>query len=284
MSEPLPWGVGTPAALEEILALAQRATGIDFPAYKRTVLRRRVEHRARMREAASLEDYLKLLGTDPGEVQRLRSALLIQTTGMFRGARTFALLRERALPELAARRRREGGHTLRAWVPACATGEEAWSVAMCLEEARGAAGTGLDFEVLASDVDGEALARGASGLIPPESAAEVPAELAARFLARAGGRARVTPALARQVRFVRHDALDPVHPTPPAAVLASFDLISCRNLLIYLGPEAQERLSQALVRACEPGGLLLLDESESPRGPVERLVRLESEAGVWARR
>jgi chemotaxis methyl-accepting protein methylase len=256
-----------------ILEQASRAAGVDFDAYKAGTLQRRVAHRMALTGCVTLQDYRARIERGPAEVPRLLDALLIKTTEMFRGASTTRVLRERALPELLIRRAREGAMELRAWVPACATGEEAFSLAMGLLEARERAGVALTVRVLASDIDCTALEHAARGVLRPECITAVPPDLAARWLEPHPRGWSVTGEARAAVRVVRHDLLDPHRPTPPEAVLATFDVVSCRNVLIYLKPEAQERVVSRLIAACEPGSLLVLGESESPPLVCQRSLR-----------
>jgi two-component system CheB/CheR fusion protein len=241
-------------SVRDILELAVHRSGVDFRAYKLATLVRRIEHRTELTGQRTLAAYLDLLAASPEEIPRLVAALLVKTTEMFRGAATFDVLRTRALPELFARREGEGASELRAWVPACSTGEEAWSLAMCLLEARERAA----------------------------AAVAVPPELAARWLAPHEQGLEVTAEVRSVVTLARHDLLDPRRPTPRESVFASFDLVSCRNLLIYLRPEAQARVAARLVAACEPGSLLVLDESEAPpRVVAPRLERMAPVSAVY---
>lgn len=272
-------------ALERIVALASGAAGVAFHQYKPPFVERRVLHCMRVSGAPGLPAYAELLARQPSELFRVIDSLFIPTTEPFRGRATFAALRESALPALVARRRAEHRArlpTLRAWVAACSTGDEAWSLAMCLLDAAGRADPAAAVHVLATDVSSSALERAARGELSAEAARAVPPELAARFLVESGGRVRVGPEVLGAISFVRHDLLDPHVAFPTEAVFASFDLVSCRNLLIYLDNSAQLRVAERLLAASEPGGLLLLDESESPPGAVgQRLTKWSESAAIW---
>ncbi|HEY6458906.1 MAG TPA: CheR family methyltransferase, partial [Polyangiaceae bacterium] len=180
------------------------------------------------------------------------------------------VLRSTGLPRLFAERAARGARNVRAWVPGCSTGEEAFSLAMCMLEA--AAPSGMEVNVLASDVDARALATLGRGVVAPTAIAEVPDDVAARWLSRTEDGYEVAGEVRRVVTASQHDVLASENPAPRTAVLASFDVVSCRNLLIYLGTEAQRTVIARIIKACAPGGLVVLGKSELPRGASDELT------------
>jgi chemotaxis methyl-accepting protein methylase len=268
-----PGGGAEHEAVGRLVDAVRRASGLDFAAYKRDAVTRRLLELSAADGAASLADYAARLEGDPAAAAGAAGAMLNKTTAMFRDRAAFDLLRGVALPALVARRRGEGSTALRAWVAACATGEEAYSIAMCLVDEVERQGAPLEPSVVASDVDAAALERAESGLVDEASAAAVPEALAGRWLAREGAARRVAPGLRAIVRFARHDLLGSALPAPAEAAFASFDLVSCRNLLIYLEAEARERVLRRLIKTCAPGALLLLGEAEwAPESFAEQLT------------
>lgn len=249
-------------ALDRLVGAVRRASGVDFAHYKRTVLSRKLLELAADEGATSLSAYAARLEHDREAAAKVGLALLNNTTAMFRDPASFDLLRTAALPELVARRSSEGATALRAWVAACSTGEEAYSIAMCLVDEVERQGTPLDSSVVASDVDAAALAQAEAGLVDEERARLVPATFAERWLLGTSGARHFAPSLRERVRFARHDVVSSAMPAPAEAAFASFDLVSCRNLLIYLEPASQERVMLRLLKACAPGSLLLLGETE----------------------
>ncbi|MEO5725990.1 MAG: protein-glutamate O-methyltransferase CheR [Byssovorax sp.] len=269
----------------DLFARLHGASGVDFEAYRPAMVARRIEHRMRISRASSLTEYAALLGRDPLELARLLDALLIKTTAMFRGEQAFAALRDRVLPGLLARRAAEGATCVRAWVAGCSTGEEAYSLAMCLLEARDRAAPQLGVEVLASDVDARALELAASGVVSASQAARVPEALSTRWLREDGEGYRATEELRSHLVFVRHDVLDPASRAPRRAVFASFDVVSCRNLIIHLQRQPQLEVVGRLARACEEGSVLFLGSAETLPEPLLReFVPLAPSASLYARR
>ncbi len=255
--------VGDDDEIARIVDLLSATSGVDFTAYKPGTLGRRIRTRAALAGAPDLTDYLALLERDAAERCLLLHAALVKTTSMFRDEAVFEALRGEALPALVADRVAAGARTLRAWVPACSTGEEAYSVAMCLREATEA--WPIAPSVLASDVDRAALERVARAVYPSEAAAAVPPHLAARWLEPAGDDlVRVREPVRAMVTSSYHDLLDGAYAAPREAVVAAFDLILCRNVLIYLRPAAQERVLLRLLKASTPGALVVLGHVEAP--------------------
>ncbi len=249
------------ATIASLQATLRSRSAFDFRAYRQPMLLRRVRRRMGLCQVDRLADYAKLLREHPEEVDRLCRDLLISVTSFFRDPEMFRVL-EAELPALL--RRRAPDSPLRVWVPGCATGEEAYSIAMLLLEALARAGGGGAVQVFASDLDASALATARKGVYADALLADIPLERARRFFARADdNHSQVTRELREAVVFAPHNLLA----DPPFSRL---DLVSCRNLLIYLGPEAQARAVRMLRAALNPDGLLVLGPSEG----VGRLTEL----------
>lgn len=241
--------------LQHMLALVERRRGIDFRDYRPETLAKRVESRMRARRCADAGAYFALLAADEGEVDRLAEALVIPVTGFFRDPEVFAELGSQVVPRLS----REAGF-LRVWVAGCATGEEAYSVAILLAEA--ARGSGIGFEVVASDVDQRSLEVAHRGFYPEAALAAVPGALRARYFEPAPGGALASASLRARVRFGRHDLVGR-RLAPKEAIVASFELVLCRNLLMYFEPALRNKAHDRLAAVLEPDGALVIGPSES---------------------
>lgn len=263
----------------EILALLAAARGVDFRDYRQETLARRIAVRIAATGCRDARAYLAFLEGREDELGRLLEALLVRVTSFFRDPPAFEALRDRVVPELAAAALgREV--PIRAWVVGAATGEEAYSLAMLLEDGL----AGRDFEVLGSDVDAPAVEIAAEGRFPCAAAAAVPEALAARFLDPAPDGMRVKERLKRRVRFALHDVVGPRH-APREAIVASFDLILCRNLLIYFTRRLQERALERLAGALVPWGVLVLGPAESlPEGAERRFRAIDENLNIYRRR
>jgi two-component system CheB/CheR fusion protein len=223
------------------------------------MLRRRIERRMMFLAIRDLEEYASRLSVDGDEARALRKDLLIGVTGFFRDPEVYDALRRHLLRYLSGMR---NGDQFRAWLPACATGEEAYSIAMLLAEGMEAAGVRLDVKIFATDIDEEALVQAARAQYPVSNSKDMAAAQLARYFYNDGNVLTVRPVLREMVIFARHNLVR----DPPFARL---DLVSCRNFLIYATNEFQTEVLRSLHFGLKQGGLLLLGSSET-LGSLER--------------
>jgi two-component system CheB/CheR fusion protein len=242
--------------LPEIINLLLAKTAHNFTLYKPGTLRRRIERRMGLAaiEIHDMNRYLKLLHSDPREPDLLAKDLLINVTSFFRDPKVFHYLAETIIPDLIDSQASD--HILRVWVAGCSTGEETYSLVMLFREAIASAKRNIKLQVFASDVDPDAVAIAREGLYPQAIEADVSAARLARFFTREDHGYRILPELRAAVVFTVQDVLA----DPPFSRL---DFVSCRNLLIYLGPEAQAKTISAFHFALRDGGVLLLGNSET---------------------
>ena len=264
------------AALAKILLLLHAASGSDFSLYKSNTLLRRIERRMAVHHRASLDEYARFLQGEPQEVGLLFKECLIGVTSFFRDPAVWDQLRDVALPKLLARF--PAGKILRAWVPACSTGEEAYTLAMVFTEAARAFGSSIPFtlQIFATDLDDTAVEVARKGVYPASIAADVSVErLAEFFSAEEGGGFRVKKHLREMLVFAKQNLAS----DPPFTRL---DILSCRNLLIYFDVALQQRILPLFHYALNPDGLLVLGSAESagsfeqmfvPIRPKERIYR-----------
>jgi len=264
---------GSPDRLADIVELLRTRTPHDFRLYKPGTLRRRIERRVAATGAADVDAYLATLHGDPHELNVLAADLLINVTEFFRDPEVFERLATTIVPDLV--RDRSPDHPIRVWVPGCSTGEEAYSLAMLFLEAIEASKRNLKLQIFASDVDADAVAVAREGLYPTTVAANLSAERLARFFTREEQGLRVAPALRGVVVFTVQDVLA----DPPFSRL---DLVSCRNLLIYLGNEAQQKVLALFHFALREGGVLLLGNAETA-GDGERFEALPKPGRLFRR-
>ena len=243
-------GEGLPA----ILALLGKRYRVDFRDYKTGTLQRRTERRIELKRLSGWQSYLDYLRTHPGEVDELYGDLLIGVTSFFRDAEEWDLFAREVVPALVEKTDDPSG--VRVWSAGCATGEEAYSLAMVFLEQLEAAGSRLKLKVFASDASDAALAIARRGLYPATIAEHVSGDRLQRFFRRSGEGFEVERPLCDAVTFAAHDLLS----DPPFAHL---DLVSCRNVLIYLEPAAQEDLLELFHFALRPQGTLWIGASET---------------------
>lgn len=242
--------------LGEIIAFLNETTAQDFRQYKPGTLERRIERRMTLLgiKRGDLTAYLDLLRKDAGERGLLAKDLLIHVTSFFRDPGIFEALAADVLPGIL--KRLPDGQALRIWVAGCSTGEEAYSIAMISRDAIAACGRDIRLQLFASDVDPEAIAFAREGLFTVEACVGMAPDLVARYFVKEEAGYRITAALRGDVVFTVQDVLA----DPP---FSKIDLVSCRNLLIYLNPEAQAKVITFFHFALREGGILVLGSSET---------------------
>ncbi len=240
--------------MNRILMLLRSATGQDFSLYKKSTIGRRIERRMAQHDIADAEVYARYLKEHPAEVKALFKELLINVTSFFRDAEALAALKQDILPQLFAGK--PDDYIFRVWVAGCASGEEAYSIAMLLREFMDETRQEFNVQFYATDLDEDAIAVARAGIYPPNIAQDVHPERLRRFFVKEEAGYRVKKNIREMVVF----AIQNVIKDPPFTRL---DLLSCRNLMIYLEPELQNRLIPAFHYALKPGGVLFLSPSES---------------------
>jgi two-component system CheB/CheR fusion protein len=241
------------AALRDVLTFLRARTGRDFSHYKRPTIVRRIARRMQVNQIDALAAYVTFLRTHPGEAGALLKDLLISVTNFFRDREAFEAI-ERIVPELF--KNKTQADTVRVWVPACATGEEAYSIAMLLSEHARLLDAPPALQVFATDLDEEVLSEARNGAYPEAIATDVSPERLRRFFVREHDGYRVRRELRETLLFAVHDLL-------ADSPFSRLDLISCRNLLIYLDRTAQQQVLDIFHFALRPQGRLFLGSSES---------------------
>jgi two-component system CheB/CheR fusion protein len=240
-----------------IFKLLRDSSGVDFTFYKKPTISRRIARRMALKHIERVSGYLKELLTDPEEVDSLYRDLLIQVTSFFRDPDAFRVLRNKIFPQILARK--PAGQTIRIWVPGCSSGEEAYSIAICLLENLGDRAASNPIQIFASDISEQAIEIARAGLYPADALHKLSKNRIRRFFDRVNGSFQIKSGVRDLCIFARHDLIR----DPP---FSRIDLISCRNVLIYLEPVLQRRILATFRYALQAGGFLLLGKSESLSG------------------
>lgn len=246
----------TESALKKIFVLLRAQIGHDFSQYKPSTILRRIERRMAVHQIETIDDYVKYLQQTTAEVEALFRDLLIGVTNFFRDSEAFLALEKQVIPKLFEGR--PAGALIRVWSTGCSTGEEAYSIAILLQERMEALKANYKLQVFATDLDSRAIATARSGLYPGSIAADISPERLARFFTAEpdGSAYRIHKSIRDLLVFSEQDLIK----DPPFSKL---DLISCRNLLIYLGGSLQKKLIPLFHYALNPGGVLFLGTSET---------------------
>ena len=242
------------SGLNRILMLLRSGTGHDFSLYKKSTIGRRIERRMSQHNIETLEIYARYLKEHPSEVHLLFKELLINVTSFFRDTEAFVALKHDMLPLLL--KNKPEGYVFRVWVAGCATGEEAYSIAILLRETMDETHQEFKTQIYSTDLDEDAIVVARAGFYPPNITQDVAPERLRRFFTKEDAGFRVKKEIREMVVFATQNVIK----DPPFTKL---DLLSCRNLMIYLEPELQNRLIPAFHYALKPGGVLFLSPSES---------------------
>jgi two-component system CheB/CheR fusion protein len=252
----------TDAQLERLFYLLRAGSGVDFTHYKLPTIKRRLLRRMALHKVTSADEYLRLLDQEPDEVRNLYRDILIHVTRFFREPESFVALAAKVFPQMLEGA--AGGRTpVRVWVPGCATGEEAYSIAIALLEHLGTEAASVTLQVFATDVSEEAIEKARAGVYPESISADVSAERLRRFFTRIDGELRVNKIVRDSCIFARQDLTR----DPPFSKL---DLIVCRNVLIYLGARLQQQLMAVFHYALKANSFLMLGPTETvgPHGEL----------------
>ncbi|BDV40440.1 protein-glutamate methylesterase [Methylocystis bryophila] len=255
----------------EIIALLRDKTGHDFSVYKEGTLQRRLEHRMNAVRIETPASYLKLLREKPAEIELLRKDLLIGVTQFFRGRLAFEYLSNEIIPELVNQQKDQ--RAIRIWCPGCSTGEEPYSLAMLFLEAFEELKRPARLQIFASDINADAVGFARDGLYSKTIEVDVAPDRLARFFTREDHHYRVAHELRDCVVFTVHDIL-------ADAPFSNIDLVCCRNLLIYLQPEAQHKILSFFHFALRDGGVLFLGPSEMV-GSGERFESISKKHRIY---
>ncbi len=270
------WRAQDDNALQKIFILLRDQTGHDFSKYKPGTIHRRIERRLAANHLEKIDIYLNYLQKNSSEVETLFHDLLIGVTGFFRDPPAFKALEESVIPKIFSGK--AAGGTIRVWSPGCSTGEEAYSLAILLQEGLEKLKTNLKALVFATDIDSQAIATARAGVYPASIADTLTPERLARFftLEPGGSTYRIHKNIRELLVFSEQNIIK----DPP---LSKLDLISCRNLMIYMGGDLQKKLIPLFHYALNPGGFLFLGSSETVNDFSHLFVTLDGKMKLYRR-
>jgi two-component system CheB/CheR fusion protein len=240
--------------IKKVFILLRSKTGHDFSLYKDNTILRRIERRMSVNQISELRSYVRYLQQNPLEIETLFKELLIGVTSFFRDPEAFEALKEKVIPAILHGRPRE--QAVRIWVPGCSTGEEAYSIAILVRDYMETHKISHDVHIFATDIDGEAIEAARQGLYPDSIAVDVPADYLKHYFVHRDNTLQVEQSLREMMVFATQSVIK----DPPFSRL---DLVSCRNLLIYMGSELQKRILPLFHYAIRPDGFMFLGQSES---------------------
>ena len=268
------------AFLDTVLAELQSRRGLDLTGYRRAMLLRRLNVRMNAVSCPAPETYLNRLRTEPTECDRLIDAIAINVSEFFRNPATWAFLGEVVLPDMLDRKAAEGHRELRIWCAGCASGEEAYSIAILIVEALEEGISDWAVHIFATDIDQHALRIAEQGAFDRSQIRNVQVGALDRHFVPARDRFEIRPSIRSMVSFDCDDLVSPARQAPAGSVFGTFDLVLCRNVLIYFSVPLQTRVLAKLRESLAVGGVLVLGHSES----IARMVEPGfEEVAHWAR-
>ncbi len=259
----------------KILIVLRAATGVDFTYYKHSTIQRRIVRRMVLLKIDDLKNYVKYLQANAGEVEALYNDILINVTGFFRDPETFEILTEKVFPSIM--KNRSPDEPIRIWVPGCSTGEEPYSIAISLLEFLGDRATSTPIQIFATDISEVAIEKARAGIFIENIALDVSPERLRRFFVKLESGYQISKTFRDICVFAKQNVVK----DPPFSKL---DLISCRNVLIYLGPVLQKKVMPILHYALKPDGLLVLGSSETIGGFADLFSLIEKKHKVYAKK
>jgi two-component system CheB/CheR fusion protein len=263
-----------PFDLGPLLEVLHNSIGVDFADYKPNTLYRRIARRIVLHKLDSVTDYLTLLKSDAAEAHALYQDILINVTSFFRNPDAFEALKTEVFPKITQSRSRHD--PVRVWTLACSTGEEAYSIAMAYAEFLEESGLSVPLQLFATDLNEAGIDRARLGLYPKSVAEQVGPERLRRFFVQVDGSYRIAKPIRDVCIFARHNVLT----DPP---FSRIDLVSCRNMLIYLGQELQQKVISILHYALRPAGFLWLGNSETIGSHRDLFELVETKSKIYAK-
>ncbi|MGZ8190989.1 MAG: CheR family methyltransferase [Methylococcaceae bacterium] len=264
-----------PEPLQKIFILLRSRTGNDFSAYKPTTIKRRIARRMNIHLIKNPDNYVQFLQENPVEIDKLFKELLINVTNFFRDADAFKALGEHALPILFADK--PDNYEFRVWVTGCSSGEEAYSIAILFKEVIEKTGKQYSFQIFATDLDESSINRAREGVYPAGIAADISPVRLERFFKLDNNQYRISKDIRERVIFATQNLIQ----DPP---FTRIDLISCRNLLIYLSAELQKEILPQFLYALNRGGILFLGSSESIGHCDDRFSVIDKKWRIYQRK
>jgi len=276
-------GPAAPPDINGLFSLLREAKGVDFTHYKQSTLQRRIKRRMVLNRAEKLADYVRLVRRTPTELDELYRDILIHVTSFFRDPGAFEALRKEVFPDLV-QNRKPSSWPIRVWIPGCSTGEEAYSTAMALLEYLGpgsaktsSATNSRPVQIFATDVSEESLDRARAGIYSEAAVGDLAAARLKRFFSPVDKGYQINQFVRELCIFAKQN----IAKDPP---FSNLDLVSCRNLLIYLGPELQKRVIPTVHYALNPGGYLMLGGAESLGVFSDHFTLLDKKYKIYQRK
>ncbi len=263
---------------EHILEFLKKSHGVDFSDYNPQMVGRRINKRVFATKSLDFENYFALIKKSPKELDFLLDVLTINVSRFFRDTLVFEYFEDVLAPHLIHQKTTENINSIRIWSAGCAFGEEAYSTAILMNEIIKKENSRIEVNIFATDIDKKTLKRAQQAHFSIDSIKTVKYGLLRKYFEEKNGNFELIPEIRKMVSFSYFDLLDKQNFSPPKSIYGSFDLILCRNVLIYFNLDAQKIIFQKLFHALNPGGYLFLGQAEMPIGSYRSQFKLVKES------
>ena len=253
-------------ALTSITNFIKAARGIDLDRYRISFLKRRLSKRMDLTNCADSSVYLTFLEQNQGEIDALLNELSINVSWFFRNPINWEQLKANILPTLISNKANRKDNLIRIWSAGCAGGEEPYTMAILLNEVLEQEADQITVQIFATDVDNAAILQANKGIYGPEAVKNIPYGLLTKYFDQTNDHFQIKSSIRKMVHLSHFDLLDDKHFSPPEAVFANFDIVTCQNVLIYYQPSAQKQIFAKLAQSVSKGGYLILGEAEELDG------------------
>lgn len=261
----------------EILKLVNEQRGFDFSGYRMSMVERRTNKRLIITHCNNSKEYLSYLYSNPEEIDNLIQEYTIHVSRFFRNALTFEFIRKFIIPEISRENPEKNKSNLRIWSAGCSFGEEPYSMAILFKEYMEKEKISPQLNIFATDIDKKALERAVIGQYPMNSIKNVKYELIEKYFTQKGNLYEISPSVRHMVQFSFSDLLDKKSTSPPESIYGNFDIILCRNVLIYFEPDYQKIIFNKLYKSLNQNGYLILGEAEMPLEDYKNNFKAEND-------
>ena len=262
--------------INNILTKLKEQRGFDFTGYRMSMIERRVQKRVYATKSDNLDDYLVYIDNNTDELDKLIDVFTINVSRFFRNSLTFESFGKKVIPDLFQAKAKENDNSLRIWSAGCSFGEEPYSVAITLKEYLKKEETSINLKIFATDIDKKALVRASKGIYNFESIKKIKYGIFQEYFTEKGGEFSLDPEIKKMVQFSFYDLLDKNRLAPPDSIFGGFDIVLCRNVLIYFEADAQKIIFNKLYESLNKNGYLILGEAEVPIEDSKHKFRREN--------
>lgn len=250
--------------IKQITSLLNERRGFDFSGYRISMLERRIQKRVFSTHSKNIEDYLSHLTHHPDEFDNLIDVFTINVSSFFRNSLAFEYITQKIVPNLFSAKTKANEDSIRIWSAGCSFGEEPYSMAIIINELLEKEAVSIQSTIFATDIDKKALLRADEGTYGINSISEVKYGLLNKYFKKEGDKYKIDPEIKKKVQFSFYDMLNKNHLVPPDSIYGGFDIVLCRNVLIYFEPGYQKKIFNKLYKSLNQNAYLILGEAEVP--------------------